>query len=318
MQLDGGNRSEAPTLPNRRLNSPVDSDSGTELSKAARKAARHPGLGAVAEPRHGSGSWIRRAVDRTQPERIEAFFIGRGYEMHRHDTYAIGRTLAGVQCFHYRGAVRSGLPGGTIVLHPDEKHDGQAGTEGGFRYRLVYLHPSSIQHVLGGRKLPFIPGGVSADPRVFAAAGRLLPPVDEPLDALEFDDALYELAHALERAAGGAAAGGRFVADCRSAMLARSILDADPSAAVTMQRLEQVTGRSRWSLSRDFRSLFGTSPYRYVTMRRLDAAKALLSAGRAAADVALAVGFADQSHMTRQFSRAFGVPPARWLRFQAS
>jgi AraC-like DNA-binding protein len=43
----------------------------------------------------------------------------------------------------------------------------------------------------------------------------------------------------------------------------------------------------------------------------------MLAAGRAAADVALAVGFADQSHMTRQFSRAFGVPPARWLRFQA-
>lgn len=30
--------------------------------------------------------------------------------MHRHDTYAIGLTLAGVQCFHYRRSLRSSLP----------------------------------------------------------------------------------------------------------------------------------------------------------------------------------------------------------------
>jgi hypothetical protein len=149
-------------LRDRRLNSPVKSATATEASKPARKAALHAGLGAVAEPTHQAG---------------------RGFEMHRHDTYAIGRTLSGVQSFHYRGAVRSSLPGDTIVLHPDEKHDGQAGTVGGFRYRLVYLHPSAIQQALGGRKLPFIPGGISANPRVFAAAGRLLRPLDERLAA---------------------------------------------------------------------------------------------------------------------------------------
>src|SRR5262245_60351044 len=64
-------------------------------------------------------------------ERIEARFAGEGYALHRHDTYAIGLTLHGVQSFWYRGERRFSLPGNVIVLHPDELHDGGAGTEAG-------------------------------------------------------------------------------------------------------------------------------------------------------------------------------------------
>jgi AraC-like DNA-binding protein len=48
-------------------------------------------------------------------------------------------------------------------------------------------------------------------------------------------------------------------------------------------------------------------------MRRLDAVKTALRTGQTLADTAFSSGFADQSHMTRQFSKAFGISPARWL-----
>ncbi|HCQ50197.1 MAG TPA: AraC family transcriptional regulator, partial [Achromobacter sp.] len=146
--------------------------------------------------------WILRAADTGHVERIEAYVGGHGYDMHRHDTYAIGRTLAGVQSFNYRRAVRHSLPGGTIVLHPDEAHDGQAGTEAGFHYRMLYVEPALIQQILGGRPLPFIPGGISADARLYAASGALLQDTHAALDPLQEDDALYDLAHALCAAAG--------------------------------------------------------------------------------------------------------------------
>lgn len=92
-----------------------------------------------------SADWVRLAQSPSQTERIEAFFGGHGYEPHRHDTYAIGQTIAGVQSFHYRGGQQHSLPGGTMVLHPDEIHDGEAGTEAGFHYRMVYIEPALIQ-----------------------------------------------------------------------------------------------------------------------------------------------------------------------------
>lgn len=110
--------------------------------------------------------WVRRPHEPGRFERLEAYFAGYGFAPHRHDTYAIGCTLAGVHRFNYRNCSRYSLPGDTIVLHPDELHDGEAGSEAGFRYRIVYIEPALLQGALGGQALPFINEGVSRDPRM--------------------------------------------------------------------------------------------------------------------------------------------------------
>lgn len=258
--------------------------------------------------------WFHRAPDVGGLQRFEAFFAGHGYDPHRHDTYAIGHTLAGVQSFQYRGSWRHSQPGATIVLHPDEAHDGEAGTESGFQYRMMYIEPALIQQMLGGQPLPFIKTGLSNDPRLFAATGALLRSLDCPLDPLEEQDALFDLAQALSSVSG--ASGKRSGFDYVAAQRAREYIHSALDRTVTLDELAQHSGRDRWSLSRNFRLLFGTSPYRYLTMRRLDMVRALLTQGQTLVSAALIAGFTDQSHMTRQFSKTYGLPPARWLNLQ--
>ncbi|PMZ87880.1 MULTISPECIES: AraC family transcriptional regulator [unclassified Pseudomonas] len=258
--------------------------------------------------------WFHRAPDVGGLQRFEAFFAGHGYDLHRHDTYAIGHTLAGVQSFQYRGGWRHSQPGATIVLHPDEAHDGEAGTESGFQYRMMYIEPALIQQMLGGQPLPFIKTGLSNDPRLFAATGALLRSLDCPLDPLEEQDALFDLAQALSTVSGVTAKRSGF--DYVAAQRAREYIHSALDRTVTLDELAQHSGRDRWSLSRDFRLLFGTSPYRYLTMRRLDMVRTLLTQGQTLVSAALIAGFTDQSHMTRQFSKTYGLPPARWLNLQ--
>ncbi|MCY1265756.1 AraC-like ligand binding domain protein [compost metagenome] len=260
--------------------------------------------------------WMLHSHFPSKVERIEAYFTGHGYEPHRHDTYAIGRTLSGVQSFRYRGAMRHSLPGGALVLHPDELHDGMAGTDEGFRYRMLYVDPVLIQQALGGKTLPFIAGGLSNDTRILRATDSFLQAMEYPVESLEEDDAIHDLAQALAAVANTNR--GRRALDYQAAERARTyILDMN-GASITIEELEQVSGRDRCSLSRDFRALFGTSPYRYVTMRRLDICRDLLLAGSSLADAALSAGFFDQSHMTRHFRHAFGLSPARWLSLMKS
>ena len=235
-------------------------------------------------------------------ERIEAWFAGKAYAMHRHDTYAIGITLAGVQNFSYRRSRRNSLPGNVMVLHPDEAHDGQAGGEQGFGYRMAYIEPAMLQDALGGRALPFLEGGVSTDPRLAAATAPFLQGV-----------AVAALAHALAAVAGMAVP--RRKGDFPAAQRARDFLHANSARHVALAELEAAAGRDRWSLSHDFRLFYGTSPYRYVTMRRLDAVRGMLLGGTPLAHAAVVAGFADQSHMTRHFLKAYGQTPGRWLRF---
>jgi AraC family transcriptional regulator len=71
---------------------------------------------------------------------------------------------------------------------------------------------------------------------------------------------------------------------------------------------------SPFHLARQFKQFTGATPHRYLVQVRVNAARSLLSAGsgqRSLAEVASAVGFADQSHLTRQFKRHFGVTPSR-------
>lgn len=260
----------------------------------------------------GDKDWVKRSAQPLKMERIEAFFGGHGFTPHRHDTYAIGRTLSGVQSFRYRNTKRHSLPGKTIVLHPDEVHDGEAGTEAGFHYRMIYIEPALIQQVLGGKPLPFIDGGLSSDPRLCAATQVLLQNLDSCIEPLEEDDAIYDLAQALDVLSGQR--GRRKSFDFAAAERARALIHESLDRVITLDELAQASGRDRWSLSRDFRALYGTSPYRYMTQRRLDLARALMFGGHSMAEAAVSAGFFDQSHMTRQFVQTYGVSPGRWMK----
>ena len=96
---------------------------------------------------------------------------------------------------------------------------------------------------------------------------------------------------------------------------ARDLL-AERRAVVRSSELEEVTGLSRYDLARQFRIRYGTSPYRYSLMRRLDYARRRLDGPVSLADLALSAGFADQAHFTRMFKSAYGVTPKRYARLR--
>jgi AraC-like DNA-binding protein len=258
--------------------------------------------------------WIRLAPSQPALERIEAFFAGHAYDPHRHDTYAIGVTLGGVQSFDYRGARADSTRGNVIVLHPDEVHDGRAGAATGFHYRMLYIAPRLIREALGeeAASLPFVRNAVSAYPRLLAALRPALEEIDRSFEALECDQIVLGIAEALLALDPSAKRASQATSCTVAVDRAREFLDANFARVVGSEELETVTGLDRYALARHFRSRLGTSPYRYLTMRRLDNAKASIRAGLSLAEAALACGFADQSHMTRQFKLAYGLPPGRW------
>lgn len=72
---------------------------------------------------------------------------------------------------------------------------------------------------------------------------------------------------------------------------------------------------SKSHFSRAFKHSLGSSPMAYVTLRRAERAKSMMaSTGERLTDIALACGFADQSHLTRCFRRVVGASPALWRR----
>jgi AraC-like DNA-binding protein len=286
--------------------------------------SRASGVGLERSCNEVSADWMRSTEAEHGVEFLEAWFHGHAYHKHRHDTYAICLTSAGVQAFSYRGASETSLPGQVTVLHPDEEHDGYAGTEEGFGYRILYIDPAlvfeAVQTVCGHAcPLPFVRAPVISNHRLNQRlAAAIVGAFHGTREPLAIDSLVVRLAEGL------------IAADpcCRRASLPRHLdvaavkraqefLDAERTRVVRSAELAAVTGLTRYDLARQFRSLHGTSPYRYLLMRRLDFAREQVARGQALAEIAIGAGFADQAHFSRMFKATYGITPARYNALRA-
>jgi AraC family transcriptional regulator len=82
---------------------------------------------------------------------------------------------------------------------------------------------------------------------------------------------------------------------------------------VTVEELAELAGLSPSHFAHAFKAATGEAPHRYHRRLRVEHAKAMLAADDLPlAEVALACGFASQSHFTTTFRDHVGVPPGRW------
>jgi AraC-like DNA-binding protein len=262
-----------------------------------------------------TAGWLRSTDPENGVELLEAWFQGPAYHKHRHDTYAICLTTSGVQAFDYRGVSEISRPGQVVVLHPDEIHDGHAGTDAGFGYRQLYVDPAlifdAVQVLRGpGCSLPFVRTPVVLNPKLSDAVTGAF---DEGREPLAIGSLVVQVAEGLLEAERSCTPVPRpRHLDVAALRQARAFLDAEKTRVVRSAELEAVTGLTRYDLARQFRLMCGTSPYRYLLMRRLDFAREQIARHRPLSEVAIDAGFADQAHFSRMFKATFGLTPAHY------
>lgn len=239
---------------------------------------------------------------------------GHSFARHTHEQFGIGVIESGAQhSLSGRGRVEAG-PGDVITVNPREVHDGTPVSDAGRCWRMLYIDPQLIagladdlgQACSGDYEFshPVIHDGRLADRfrRLFAAVTGTADSA-----AIPHEELLLGLL---------AAAPGRPLRDSPSfpaALLrARARIDDDPSAPVTLADLARESEMSRFQLLRAFTRATGMTPHAYLIQRRIDLARQLIAAGSALTDAALASGFADQSHMTRVFTRKYGLSPRNY------
>jgi len=96
---------------------------------------------------------------------------------------------------------------------------------------------------------------------------------------------------------------------------AKEILTANLDGRVPLNEVARACGLSASYFAHAFRRSVGVAPHNWLLTFRVEVAKQKLRDGRLSLrDVALACGFADQSHLTQVFTRLVGVSPGAWRR----
>jgi AraC family transcriptional regulator len=110
-------------------------------------------------------------------------------------------------------------------------------------------------------------------------------------------------------------AGSRSGAQPRAVSDALAFMHENYARELSLTDIAGAVHLSSFHLARLFKQSLGVAPHQYLIQLRVNSARWLLSAGsgeRSLAEVASAVGFADQSHLTRHFKRATGLTPGQF------
>ncbi|ELP65214.1 AraC family transcriptional regulator [Streptomyces turgidiscabies] len=249
---------------------------------------------------------------------LRARYIHKTFVRHTHENFVIAAITEGVEVFHHREADQYAGPGALALVNPDTPHTGRAGVPEGWRYGAVYPAPEVVAEIAAEttviRGTPGFLAPVFDDPYSVTLVHEVLRAAEEG-NALAADTLLRVVVTRLLRLNGGAlqervvrTAGGRIAAR------ARAVLEETMAGPPTLEKLATDLGTSPFALLRAFRDTYGLPPHAWLTDARVRRARRLLDAGTLPADAAVAVGFTDQPHLNRHFTRIVGVPPGAYQR----
>ncbi|MHB8348721.1 MAG: helix-turn-helix domain-containing protein [Acidiferrobacterales bacterium] len=226
-----------------------------------------------------------------------------------HAEYTVKLTLKGRGApVHYRGTTYGGCTAGSItVFEPFEPIASDvSSTKTDFLTllidpRLVHealdqIRPSAnlqlagphVSHALLANEMSMIAREIASGVELTAQEDRVYTALSLLLDLRGMDRAVLA-ADSLHRA--------------REVILDRL------TENVPIDEMERACGLSRFHLIRMFRKRFGMPPHEFRTHARVATARRLLAQGHSQADVAIKVGFFDQSHLHRHFRRLVGISP---------
>ena len=202
-------------------------------------------------------------------------------------------------------------PAATLFTEPAEERHGNRIHKGGARVLVVQPDPSRTELF---RPCAGLLGSIhqARDDRVTALAWRLSRELQHPdaVSALVTEGLSLELLAEAARLPDGRRSGHRPPAWLRRT---HDLLRSTLASPLTVRDLAREAGVHPVHLARSFRAHYGLSVGTYVRRLRLDrAALELARTGRAICEIALDLGFADQSHLTRAFKRHTGLTPGRY------
>lgn len=158
---------------------------------------------------------------------------------------------------------------------------------------------------------------IRTDPLVINLARRLWDLSDKDMSRLEADSFGLMLAHLLLRAARQEGLLNETqIKGCLAPWQVKRATDyllAKLDEDITLADLASSIGLSPFYFARAFKRSTGIPPQRFLMERRVERARELLAGSQMdLAEIALACGFAGQSHFTTAFKRHMGVTPGAW------
>ncbi|MFJ4876122.1 AraC family transcriptional regulator [Streptomyces sp. NPDC088745] len=274
-------------------------------------------------PTGRDGEWARHWSYAGVPglDLLRARYVRHTFPRHSHEGFVLAAVRRGIEDLRMPDGTVSVLPGSVVMINPEVPHSAHAGVPEGWSYGTLYPSRELVADVAA--EITTLRGTVGFAETIVhdPDTARLVHEVHlaaEAGNALAADTAFrLAIARMLRRHGRSLPARGPLPAAARTAALAREILADRMTDPPSLERLAHELGTSPFALLRAFKAAYGMPPHTWLTNARVRRAQHLLNTGTAPADAAVMVGFTDQPHLNRHFTRIVGVPPGAYRRERA-
>ena len=241
---------------------------------------------------------------------------GKHYKPHLHKRFSIGVIDRGKVCFEVAGKVATLQPGSLALINPETLHACNPVGSCLRSYYMLYLEVDwclQVQQSLW-QVDSFQPVTTSLlnDQSLYRQYHATMAALTKLEDVLAREQLLFELAERVFlRCCDHKQA---VVSSCRRVLELKKILSRDLERSVSLNEVARDLNVNPYTLLRQFKKHAGVTPHAYRLNCRVEQARNMLQQGREPAEVALACGFFDQSHLHRHFKAVTVVTPGKYQR----
>jgi len=235
------------------------------------------------------------------------------YQKHFHEEHSIGFIDEGETQAWCEGRSWRVESGRMINFPPRMLHACQPAENADWKYKMLFIKPEWLETIelppVHKLLIPFLleDGKNKACGNLF---NRTLDALARNESSLEIETALIELVHMLVRKHESDLMHETYGAlEQKYVNRAKEYIHAHYKDRITLEKLEQETGASRFHLIRLFKKSTHLPPHAYQNLLRINHAKIELKNRRPIAEIAVDAGFYDQSHFTKAFAKIVGATP---------
>jgi AraC-like DNA-binding protein len=275
---------------------------------------------ARSDPRNSTQYWWDRHLSGLSL--LCADFTTHEYPPHTHDALVVAVTEQGGSVVRSRGQVEQATPSTLFVFNPAEPHAGWMGWSERWQYRSMYLTREALNEVatgLGIESVPYFTRNTFGDRDLIDSFLAMHVAIEEGRDVVRERELLIGTFGRLFKRHGSG--GGRIGPAPRDRAVLAKVKErmyAEYASDLHLEDLAAGAGLTTFQLIGLFKRTVGLTPHAYLTQIRLGMACRRLRRSPALAEAATAVGFYDQSALTKHFKRCYGITPLQFARAAAA
>ncbi|WP_308776233.1 AraC family transcriptional regulator [uncultured Bilophila sp.] len=250
---------------------------------------------------------------------VEAYWLQNVLEpfpSHFHDYYLIGFIEKGSRELVCGGQRYVTLEGDLFTLNPHEPHGCRSYDGKPFSYRGIGVLPdvmrAAMREITGQAMLPQFRERILSQSELACSLRDLHAMIVQEDKEFRKEEIFLMLLGQLLRDNAGETPLPDAYKDESGIGAVCAYLEEHSAEPVSLERLGEIAGLSKYYLLRSFTKQKGISPYRYLETIRIAKARKLLERNVPLIEAALQTGFADQSHFSRFFKRLIGVTPRQY------